>query len=308
MKNQLQKIRRPKHFKLKPQFVLAGYLLLVVIFALLYYILDVVSAENIYDSLYFSVVTVTTLGYGDIVPKSGLGKVLVSIQTLVGVISIGVFLNSLWQMYADKIGVQEKEILEEIQRDKEIRKFLLYSKYLQYVLKDYKNICYEMTTPLEERRKEAEFDPDFSFSDMVGMFDMTLNRKYEFDRKVVDIYSEIKVKVVRELKYILANFDISSNETLYNTIIDFIYLVDGVEIISPLVYMSKKSREDFDLRKTIKYLKERSDLEDKERYRGHPVYLVVVLYHSLKAQHGYLRAIELELKRLTQVTASTTRD
>ncbi|MVO14793.1 hypothetical protein GO984_03130 [Rhodobacteraceae bacterium CY05] len=45
--------------------------------------------------LYFSTVTITTLGYGDIAPVTHRGRMLVALQTLFGIVFIGLFLNSL---------------------------------------------------------------------------------------------------------------------------------------------------------------------------------------------------------------------
>jgi hypothetical protein len=45
--------------------------------------------------LYLSVVTITTLGYGDIVPISDLNRFLVGLESVIGLIIIGLFLNSL---------------------------------------------------------------------------------------------------------------------------------------------------------------------------------------------------------------------
>lgn len=45
--------------------------------------------------LYFSTVTITTLGYGDIAPVNNRGRILVSIQSVLGIVFIGLFLNSL---------------------------------------------------------------------------------------------------------------------------------------------------------------------------------------------------------------------
>jgi hypothetical protein len=45
--------------------------------------------------LYFSIVTVTTVGYGDIVPLSTLARALVGIEATFGIILLGLFISSL---------------------------------------------------------------------------------------------------------------------------------------------------------------------------------------------------------------------
>jgi hypothetical protein len=44
---------------------------------------------------YFSAVTITTLGYGDIVPITNIARIVTSIESILGVVLIGLFLNSL---------------------------------------------------------------------------------------------------------------------------------------------------------------------------------------------------------------------
>lgn len=44
---------------------------------------------------YFSSVTITTLGFGDIVPITNKARILVSLEAIIGVVIIGLFLNSL---------------------------------------------------------------------------------------------------------------------------------------------------------------------------------------------------------------------
>jgi voltage-gated potassium channel Kch len=64
-------------------------ILLVIIFAAIYYIVDH-SVDykthnkklSLIDSLYFSIVTQTTLGFGDIVPTHSLTRIIVIIQCL----------------------------------------------------------------------------------------------------------------------------------------------------------------------------------------------------------------------------------
>ena len=70
--------------------VTAAYGLATFCFSLLYVYLarqdaGAFSADlNLGDALYFSVVTMTTTGYGDILPRSGLAKLMVSSQILFG--------------------------------------------------------------------------------------------------------------------------------------------------------------------------------------------------------------------------------
>ena len=51
--------------------------------------------SNIIKMFYLSVVTITTLGYGDIVPTTNFTRLLVSIESILGIILIGLFLNAL---------------------------------------------------------------------------------------------------------------------------------------------------------------------------------------------------------------------
>lgn len=51
--------------------------------------------DNYWRMFYFSSVTLTTLGFGDIVPVSNVARILISIEAILGVVIIGLFLNSL---------------------------------------------------------------------------------------------------------------------------------------------------------------------------------------------------------------------
>jgi len=46
--------------------------------------------------LYLSAITITTVGYGDILPITTLARALVASEAILGIIIIGFFLNSLW--------------------------------------------------------------------------------------------------------------------------------------------------------------------------------------------------------------------
>jgi hypothetical protein len=50
---------------------------------------------NFYRMLYFSTITITTVGFGDIVPLTTRARLLVGLEAFLGVLIIGLFLNSL---------------------------------------------------------------------------------------------------------------------------------------------------------------------------------------------------------------------
>jgi len=78
---------------------LAIYFTCTIIFGVLYFLFD--SLENKYpttsgtfhflDYIYFSAITFTTIGYGDIIPRDGVGQVLVFIEACCELIFIPVF-------------------------------------------------------------------------------------------------------------------------------------------------------------------------------------------------------------------------
>jgi voltage-gated potassium channel Kch len=97
----------------KPYAYAIAYLLLIPIFALLFYFLPGLeikyseSSPKIIQIIYFSIVTMTTLGYGDITPQNSYAQLLAASEAILGVVIIGLFLNSL--SYTLSLSSQEEE-------------------------------------------------------------------------------------------------------------------------------------------------------------------------------------------------------
>ncbi|MGB0260176.1 MAG: potassium channel family protein [Flavobacteriaceae bacterium] len=53
------------------------------------------------DSIYFSIITLTTIGYGDLSPQTVPGKIFTMVYILVGVGLILGFVNTVYRHYAD---------------------------------------------------------------------------------------------------------------------------------------------------------------------------------------------------------------
>lgn len=78
---------------------MAVYLVVTIVFGTLYYLTDSVQfktasvpgAYHLFDYIYFSAITFTTIGYGDIIPKDGIGQIIVFIESCLDLIYIPVF-------------------------------------------------------------------------------------------------------------------------------------------------------------------------------------------------------------------------
>lgn len=67
---------------------------------------------NFWTHLYYSAVTITTLGYGDITPIQGLGLALGASESVLGIVLIGLFLNALSNKHSSDAQKIERERLE----------------------------------------------------------------------------------------------------------------------------------------------------------------------------------------------------
>ena len=79
-------------------------------------ILSVVEEKSFSDSLWWAIVTVTTVGYGDIVPNSIFGKWLAIILMLVGIGTIGMLTSALTNFFV-KENSNEESKLEQLQNE-----------------------------------------------------------------------------------------------------------------------------------------------------------------------------------------------
>ena len=90
-------------------------MLLIPVFAVIYSLNPQFWSEPLtfIQSIYFSVVTVTTLGYGDIVPITDAARILTAIESIIGIVIIGIFINAVAR-FGDHVRERKrKEILRD---------------------------------------------------------------------------------------------------------------------------------------------------------------------------------------------------
>jgi len=131
-----------------------AYFVLIIAFALLYGIFGNIG-ENVdyFNYLYFSVVTITSLGYGDFGPLDLFTKILVMIQILLGIVIFGLFISAV----AD---ADRKSEQLEVKLDK-LDKLLPFVRIgIEEVLQNFSYKGIRSIEDLELHRDHAEFYED----------------------------------------------------------------------------------------------------------------------------------------------------
>ena len=166
--------------------------------------------ENWWECLYFSMVTITTLGFGDIAPITTLGRLLVAIETVSGVLFIGLFLNALSLQQSKIISEEEKKKHEENIREKERAKLLRHYKLIEPIINEFIIAIYEITTPLSNRNfAKIIINENFHFNDMSDLYYQSLKLASNPTKTVIHNYYEVQNKLCHNIERLLLEIDLS---------------------------------------------------------------------------------------------------
>ena len=151
------------------------YVAVTPLFALVYWILPEgqfrIPDENPMDygsCLYYSIVTITTLGFGDYTPTHAWSQGVTACEVMTGLIVLGLFLNAVGAMKSEidvASAVEKQRLLHfNAERDKLIKNIPLIIHHINAFLTN----CYFISTP-ESKRISADpvYNPDFSVEDML---------------------------------------------------------------------------------------------------------------------------------------------
>lgn len=120
---------------------------------------------------YYSIVTITTLGFGDYTPAHAAAQAVTAVEVMCGLIFLGFFLNSVGSMKSEiDVGseIEKQRILHQAMENDKLRKSV---PMLIDSLNFFLAYCYAVTTPEDKRnKKDPKFDPDFTFQDLQDMF------------------------------------------------------------------------------------------------------------------------------------------
>ncbi len=84
MKGKKEKNEKGKKQKIKKFLFVFFIFLLIYLIGVLFYVY--VENFSLVDAIYFVAVTISTVGYGDIIPKTNIGKLFTSIYSLISLV------------------------------------------------------------------------------------------------------------------------------------------------------------------------------------------------------------------------------
>lgn len=154
------------------------YVLLVPVFALIYYWLPDSqfripegSGTDYGSWLYYSIVTISTLGFGDYTPAHVWAQAVTAIEVVVGLSVFGFFLNSVGAMKSEIDVESEVEKQKMLHEASEKEKLVKSTPMIMHTLNIFMSYCYAITTPLNLRAsRSTEFNDDFTVNDMRDLY------------------------------------------------------------------------------------------------------------------------------------------
>lgn len=283
-----------------------AYVVCIIFFALIYFFCSPEELCNFnkelspVSALYFSVVTITTLGYGDILPTSELMQVVISIQALLGIIILGMLINAAWSNYVEKVEKKTEAALKHQAQLENDRKLKAYSNAISWVFNNMRHSFFEVTTPVVNREGASlELNQDFKEKDLVGMFDISLKYKNGFTISIEAFYNN-EDELVSELKFILANFDLDHHQSLQKSIIDYIGLYFSDQSRGALLLHSANCPNGKDI-ETIRLSLENHEDGDqfKEGFSSTILNPILIFSLMVKTKYKHLTSIRDELQNIS---------
>ncbi len=181
------------------------YLSLIPLYAIAYTFLPDSSLQlndhnpGVFTNLYLSVITITTLGYGDITPVGMVGQFLTASESVLGIILIGLFLNSLSHQHGIEVQDNEKQIQQRRDRERAIERLSAFNQLVELKLKRYIVYTIPITRPINGR-VTGTVNEDFSFNDMKDLFKPTLRLTDNSFTPAIEYYFESLKELVDSLE------------------------------------------------------------------------------------------------------------
>ena len=200
------------------------YFAIIPTFALLFFLIQGFHGVKLsfFESLYFSVVTITTLGYGDISPDLPLTRFVAASESVLGVVMIGLFLSALSHVRSTE------QVNEEVERSKAHDRKLAttgvrkHNILLKPLLERYLGASNHLST--KHGDSPRIFTQGFPISNFTEIFEPSFLLKDAPYRPKIEYYFETQQQLRSELERLLISVDLSYWPELQECIMQWLSL------------------------------------------------------------------------------------
>jgi len=265
------------------------YLSLIPIFALVFSLVELKienHSNDVITYIYFSVVSITTLGYGDVLPNSSWAQIAAASESLLGIILIGLFLNALSIQHSQEI--EQKQLTKQEKENTRVAKerFISFERLLLVRIQRYQEYSIPLTVPIGSGDRSV-INRNFKFNDMKDLFKTTLRLTDNLFKPAVSYYFESLFELTRTLEDLVKLGYASKWPELESLCLDFCLLSKSLDYSEGILnqpntkYGNKNaSEEDVSSIENHTGEVEFTDSNDMNRY--------VALYYLLKASFDFI--------------------
>jgi len=287
----MRKIKILRQFFLKliylqPKYYAYIYLSIIPIYAFIYYYFypAMFKEHTFAEAIYFSAITITTLGYGDILPIDDVSRILAAMETILGITFIGLFINAISNQRTDIIREEDKLQNQYTYRKIQIMKFLNHYKLAEPFIISYKDIVFKMSN-----------NQEFSLNSLAVIYNKCSSFKEDISSSSIEVFYKNLHFLNIELSDIIKNIDLNIiSKTLEKDLIDFLHAS----------YLFNSSGYILHLKNSDKYL---YTIESLKNYNNeiidndHILIAFDLLLKQIKQQLNLINSIEKEVEKYKYV-------
>ena len=244
---------------------IGAYFGAIAIFATVYFLLprgQFSQPLSLLDAVYFSVITITTTGFGDIAAHGDVAKLCVSIEATAGITIVGLFLASLWRDFTVHVEASQAAQVLRAQRAISLASLLVYWRYIEITIAKYRTLAAAITTPLSRRNGSLKYDPAFRFTDLQDLMTTPSGVGDGPQRCLLERYFEMEDRLEGDLKYLLQNYVIAEFTLVRGLLVDVLSLLRSFELREALL-CTHDARLREELRHAIASTTREPDLEQE---------------------------------------------
>ncbi|EHZ2783816.1 hypothetical protein K5N60_004414 [Vibrio parahaemolyticus] len=237
-------------------------------------------------NLYFSLIAVTTVGFGDISPKNGLGMVLVIGHVIVGITCFALTISAAWDMAKARMEKAQQEEIEKQLKEENYRKLKSRCAYLILVLNSFRYSIHVLLN--DDKIEEVLISSELELSDFKYIFEDSFNIRHGFmgTTRFEQYVTELD-KVLSEVKNIVSLHDLTDHRRFHKQLMYFLQRTDALDVREALNTIGKSNAKEI----AIEMISNIGKVEDIHKYQGNVITPIVYLYFMVSYHIKFIEQI-----------------